>query len=123
MNVGGDLGLAMRLVLDGNAQSEMLIDAATSALVEGLDSPSLRALAGLLVRDAPYDGQRLAERALDELGLLLADSRAASRAVARSWSRAILDGTAKPLLRVRRFGNPSLVPISSFPISLRNSWR
>ena len=98
MNVGGDLGLAMRLVLDGNAQSEMLIDAATSALVEGLNSPSLRALAGLLVRDAPYDGQRLAERALDELGLLLADSRAASRAVARLWSRAILDGTARPFV-------------------------
>ena len=63
--IGSDLGLAVRLVRDGNGPSEILIEAATTGLVEGLDSPSLRELAGLLARDAPYDARRLADRALD----------------------------------------------------------
>ena len=99
VDVGGDLGLAVRLVLDETCPSDILIDAATTALVEGLDSPSLRELAGLPKRDAPYCW-RLADRALEELGLTVAESSAANRAAARSWARALLDDRARPFVAV-----------------------
>lgn len=99
--VGADLGVAVRLVRDGNAPSELLIEAATTGLVQGLDSPSLRELAGLLVREAPYEGRRLADRALEELGLVAAGQSAANRAVAQSWARALLDDRTGPFVAAR----------------------
>lgn len=44
-----------------------MIDAACQALIDGLDSPSLRELAGASPRDSSWDVRELASRALDEL--------------------------------------------------------
>jgi hypothetical protein len=69
--------------------------------VQGLDSPSLRELAGLLVREAPYEARRLADRALEELGLVAAEQSAADRAVAQSWARDLLDDRTGPFVAAR----------------------
>ena len=44
-----------------------LIDAACQALIDGLDSPTLRELAGASPSDSSWDVRELADRALDEL--------------------------------------------------------
>jgi len=58
---------AARWVPDmGYGMSDM-IDAACHALIDGLDSPALRELAGASPRDSSWDIRELAGRALDEL--------------------------------------------------------
>jgi hypothetical protein len=44
-----------------------LIDAACQALIDGLDSPTLRALAGASVKDSSWDIRELVSKALEEL--------------------------------------------------------
>lgn len=48
-----------------------VIDAACAALGEGIDSPSLRELAGASPGDSHFDLQRLVERTFEELGIAM----------------------------------------------------
>jgi hypothetical protein len=52
----------------GYGMSDM-IDAACQALLDGLDSPALRELAGASPRDSSWDVRELAGRTLEELGI------------------------------------------------------
>ena len=92
MNFDGDIAVAFILWQCGVITSEHMVEAATQALVDGLDSPSLRELAGVRVDDAPYEAPDLCARALEELGLTPADEHEARKALARSIARRIIDG-------------------------------
>lgn len=64
----GDLSVAHALWKRGVAPSELLVDTATRALVDGLDTPSPREPAGVRVDDASYEAPALCEATLRELG-------------------------------------------------------
>ncbi|MFF2566663.1 hypothetical protein [Streptomyces sp. NPDC058084] len=53
----------------GEAGATEVVDAACTALVEGLDSPTLRILAGVPAREADYDVRELLPAVTSELGL------------------------------------------------------
>jgi hypothetical protein len=57
----------VRWVPDTGYGMSDVIDAACQALIDGLDSPTLRELAGASPRDSSWDVRELASRALDEL--------------------------------------------------------
>lgn len=59
-----------------------VIDAACLALIDGLDSPTLRELAGASPRDSSWDVRELASRTLDELRIPLPGSVPAGHMVA-----------------------------------------
>jgi hypothetical protein len=92
MEFGGDLGVAYVLWQQGVITSEHLVDTATQALVDGLDSPSLRELAGVRAADAPYDAPELAVRALEELGLKPSDEHRARQTLACGLARRVVHG-------------------------------
>jgi hypothetical protein len=58
-----------------------VIDAACQALIDGLDSPTLRELAGASLRDRSTDVRELTDRALDELAIPRPAERTAGRLV------------------------------------------
>jgi len=62
----------------GRIVSDDLPEIAVQGLEEGLDSPSLRILAGLSQTDARYEGKQCFEKALDELNISLPDDRTAA---------------------------------------------
>jgi hypothetical protein len=70
-------------------QSKGLIDAAVDALVDGLDSPSLRMLAGARAIDADDDADRWAMRTFKELGFEIPERNSVDAIMAfarlRSW--------------------------------------
>jgi len=75
--------------------SEQLPDVATDWLVSGLDSPSLRELAGL---GSPVmsEAAPLFERALSELEIAVPTKHEALMSLARHHARQIVDGTVSP---------------------------
>ncbi|MFE0422965.1 hypothetical protein [Streptomyces sp. NPDC058953] len=80
--------------------SDRLIAAGLDALLAGIESPSLVALAGLLRKEEP-EAPPLFEQVLEELGLLFqppADPRAAKWAMAVWMARGIVDGSLDPAL-------------------------
>ena len=86
--------LAARLVL-GEVRTDELPDEATALLVEGLDSGSLRQLAG----QDRFDGDRsrdLLGDALEEFGSTMPTPPEARRMLADEWVRAIAEGRRDP---------------------------
>ena len=81
---------------DGTATGGEFVEWAVQALVEGLDSPALRTLAGL--RDASrFEAKALFDRAANELGLAMPATRdALLRAYLRILAGEIVDGTREP---------------------------
>lgn len=71
-----------------------MVDAAAQALADGLDSPTLRVLAGAPRRAADEEASELAAQVFEELGLPIA-ARLSSKAIiegARQRARRFLDG-------------------------------
>lgn len=79
----------------GRLRSEELPDLATDALVRGLDSPSLRLLAGQ-PRDDVRDSADLFRAALDELGINAPDADGADWNFARRLAGEIVAGRISP---------------------------
>ena len=61
-----------------------LIDAACTALIDGLDSPALRELAGASPRESSTEVDELIDRTLDELGLPRRDAFPPGHAIVRA---------------------------------------
>ena len=59
----------------GDRTADQLPDIAMSALEEGLDTPSLRILAGMNESDNPFEIEKYFRQMLDELHIELADKR------------------------------------------------
>ena len=86
--------LAARAVL-GEVRTDELPDEATALIVAGLDSSSLRQLAG----QDRFDGDRsrgLLADALEEFGISMPTAPEARRMLADAWVRAIADGRRDP---------------------------
>jgi hypothetical protein len=109
MTVAGEAGersalaalrsLAIERICYGQVGSDHLIEVGLSALLAGVDSPSLRLLAGLGRREEP-EAPELFDRVLDELDLvpsLPADREQALWAMARWWCDLIVAGEIDPL--------------------------
>jgi hypothetical protein len=79
--------------LDGVVPGAELVDWATSALEEGVESDSLVILAGLPRNSSMHEAVPLLDRGLDELGLQLPAGEALRRAYVGVVSRSILDGS------------------------------
>lgn len=84
----------------GYLVSDDLPEVAVKGLNEGLDSPSLRKLAGLSQADTRYEGKEYFEKALDELNISIPDERTAALQYAfgivediLAEERELLDGT------------------------------
>lgn len=79
-------------------QSEDVVDVAITALVDGVDSPTLRVLAGLTPREAVERVPELLPRALAELGTPIPprDSEEAKMEATREFARMLLDGALAP---------------------------
>jgi hypothetical protein len=88
------LGALVIWTRNDHTHGQDVVDAACEALVEGLDSPALRDLAGLYP-DTPHEILRLtAENAVTELGITLpVGKEALDRFAVRLQARAMLDGT------------------------------
>jgi len=89
------LQVAALLWAIGDQATDELPGLATAALVRGLDSPSLRELAGLPPGDF-WGIKRLFESVLDELGLELPDEQTALWQLARRTAAEIVEGTLSP---------------------------
>lgn len=88
--------IAAKLVL-GEQPTEELPRLATDALIRGLDSPDLCAVAGANPRDV-RDARDAFVSALQELGIELPDEQQALWTVARDMMQQILDGTVEPVV-------------------------
>ncbi|WP_327114032.1 hypothetical protein OHB12_33245 [Nocardia sp. NBC_01730] len=92
--------LAIKRICGDQVGSDQLIDAGLRALLTGVDSPSLRLLAGLGRREEP-EAPDLFMQVLDELGLdvpdLPADHHQALWVMARWWADLIVGGNLDPL--------------------------
>lgn len=82
-------------MVNGELRSEDLPQLATDALVRGLDTPSLRVLAGQDPADV-RDSADLFRRALDELGVSLPAHDEAAWSLARMTAQGIVDGVVSP---------------------------
>ncbi|MEV3854941.1 hypothetical protein AB0J38_11500 [Streptomyces sp. NPDC050095] len=93
-------GLQDRAVLwsMGEIRATDVVTAACDALVDGLDSPTLRILAACTRAEADYDVPDLLPRALDELGLTFysVSSVAGQEAAARALAARMLAGEMTP---------------------------
>ena len=93
----GNLELAAAL----HSLHEILTDdlplVATKALEEGLDSPSLRMLAGTTTSSG-FEIDELLTRTLSELGLRPMNPQRAQRVLARFRARQIVDGKVDPVV-------------------------
>jgi len=90
--------LAIRQTLGEVVGADELISTGLDALLRGVDTPSLRALAGLMRAEEP-EAQDLFRAVGDELGLFPsrpADPSAARWALVRSWCREIVAGHIRP---------------------------
>lgn len=76
----------------GEARAADVVNAACDALVAGLDSPALRALAARTRAEADYDVPELLPSALEELGVVLSEAGfpAGKEAAARALARQVL---------------------------------
>lgn len=82
-------------MVNGELRSEELPQLATDALIRGLDTPSLRVLAGQNPADV-RDSADLFRRALDELGVSLPAHDEAAWSLARMTAQGIVDGAVSP---------------------------
>ena len=82
----------------GRIPSEDIADAATSALVDGVDSPTLALLAGLTPREAVEQVPELLPRALSELGMPIPprDSDEAKVEAACEFAHKLVKGDLAP---------------------------
>jgi hypothetical protein len=82
----------------GEVRAHDVVEAACAALVAGLDSPALRALAGCTRTEAEYEVPGLLPAALDELGLVFhhRDDADGREAVVRMLARGLLAGRLTP---------------------------
>lgn len=84
-------------------RGQPLVDAAAQALVDGLDSPTLRLLAGAPAATADEEASDLAHSVFEELGLAIATRLSSSAIVERARQRARRflqgDDTARELAR------------------------
>ncbi|MFB7617254.1 hypothetical protein [Kitasatospora sp. NPDC056181] len=82
----------------GEIRSHDVVTAACDALVAGLDSPALRALAGCTRAEADYDVPGILPSALGELGLTFhpVGSTAGREAAARALASLLLAGRLTP---------------------------
>ena len=95
------LSRAAGLVVLGQQPPESLPTLATDALVRGLDSPSLRELAG--VRAADYQEARDPfQRVCRELGIRIPTPDQARWSLAYEWAEAIVTGELSPVVGARR---------------------
>jgi hypothetical protein len=91
-----------------------LVSWAVAALSGGLDSPSLRRLAGedLQGEVRLEDSEALFSAALSELGISQPEEHAAIRAYVRSLAREIVDGKVAPRAQVDRIHREVLSPLN-----------
>ena len=90
--------IAIRQTLGEVVGADVLIAAGLDALLQGLDTPSLRELAGL-TRAEESEAQELFRAVADELDLtpsLPADPRSARWELVRWWCTEIVDGRVRP---------------------------
>jgi hypothetical protein len=78
--------------LDGVMFAEELIDWATAALAEGLDTPALAILAGLARNSSLYEAEQWFPKVLNELQVNLTHPDTLRRAYVGAVSRALLAG-------------------------------
>jgi len=95
------LQVAALLWAIGDQASNDLPDLATGALVRGVDSPSLRELAGVPADDY-WRIKALFESVLDELGLNLPDEQTALWQLAQHTAAEIVAGTVSPSVGAHR---------------------
>lgn len=88
------LYLAACRVAAGLPQDKNLVDLATESLADGVDSPSLRELAGLNLKDS-REAVDLFQAAVDELGLTWPDRDQALWQVVRDLCARVVDGSAQ----------------------------
>ena len=86
------------LWLVGHRTSQDVVDAATEALVAGVDTPSLPLLAGTPMRDAQVEVPDLLPKVMDELGLPIPprETEAANIAGARELATMLLEHELGP---------------------------
>ncbi|MET7600249.1 hypothetical protein ACWERY_29035 [Streptomyces sp. NPDC004082] len=82
----------------GEVRAYEVVEAACAALVAGLDSPTLRMLAGCTRGEADYDVPELLPAVCEELSLVFSPrgSVAADEAAVRALARRLLAGTMTP---------------------------
>jgi hypothetical protein len=80
----------------GDVSPEELPMIAAEAIVRGVDSPSLRQLAGLGRRDDTRDIRDLYRAAMDELGIDIPDADALRWEYVHFWAQRMLDGSLSP---------------------------
>ncbi|MFJ2747888.1 hypothetical protein [Streptomyces sp. NPDC087297] len=97
-----------------------LIEAGLGALLTGLDTPSIRTLAGLASGEAEH-APGLFEEVLDELGItprLTTDPNAVLWELARSWAKVIVDGSCDPGTAAGLIWSGAAAPLN-YPEELR----
>ena len=101
MNVSDPVRQALLRLTVGDLAAEELPDLAADALTRGLDSPSLRMLAG--ARRGEYDeNRRLFVAAMKELGVDAPPAGAAIRELVRFWASELVAGALTPYEGARR---------------------
>lgn len=96
------------------ALPEDLIEAGVDALEEGLDTRSLRILAGLTVSEAD-EARPLFDLTLDELNILKPNQHDAVMLLAREYAKQILDGKISAYLGARRIWDIAVIPDEHVP--------
>jgi hypothetical protein len=85
----------------GDLGTEELPDLAADGLARGVDSPSLRLLAGTSRHDV-RDARDLLIEAMSELGIPLPSEADGRRALVRFWARRMVEGSLSPIEASRR---------------------
>lgn len=101
VNVGDPLRQALLRLTVGDLAAEELPDLAADALARGLDSPSLRMLAGAH-RDEYDENRRLFVAAMQELGVGAPPVDAATPELVRFWASELVAGALPPYEGARR---------------------
>ena len=89
------LRLALVRLSIGDQPTEDLSDLAADALAHGIDSPSLRILAGTSKGDV-REARDLFVEAMEELGVEMPSEAEARRAMVRYWATEMIAGTLTP---------------------------
>ena len=101
--------------MDRAATGAPLVDWATQALVEGLETEALVYLAGLPPNCSVFEAAPLLDRALTELGLLVPDAPELRRAYVGAISRALLAGTIELEPALERIHQSAVGPLGHPP--------
>lgn len=108
--------VAARVAL-GMLKSEELQEAAVKALMAGLDSPSMRLLAGLQKGEA-MEAVGLFNRALLELGISSLGREEAANLLAREVARQIITASIEPYVGAQRIWSVCLQAFEVPPVEL-----